>query len=465
LARLAKEAHPVIQIVFGGANWHGAPGPALHGHLPFVDFAISGEADHSFPQLVRHLAGDPTVELGGIPGLIRRTGPTTCVAAEEEPVPDLDALPVPDFSDFYEARHSNPGVRATLPSLTVETSRGCWWATTGPCTFCGMDRRERVYRAKSPRRILEELRTLAALWPCSSIHLADTVVSEGFLDDVLPALAIEPRARRLFFEVRPTLSKAQVDSIAAARAEIQPGIESFSGHVLRLMHKGTGVLENIRLLKWCRAAGVDVSWNLLHGLPGETQEDYEAMFAILPSIRFLAPPQSTQPVTVDRYSPYFEAPESYGIAELRPLDPYRYLYPFPARDLADIAYSFGFACAPGQALPDVGAALETEAGLWRRESSKGCLRVLEDTGDCITLSDRRACATAPIVELDGLESILYAACDDIASRLELAPHIHRRSGGRVDQATIDAALESLVARRLMVAVGERYLSLALPATS
>ena len=44
---------------------------------------------------------------------------------------------------------------------------------------------------------------------------------------------------------------------------IQPGIESLSDHVLKLMRKGTTALQNIQLLKWCREYGVQPEWNLL----------------------------------------------------------------------------------------------------------------------------------------------------------------------------------------------------------
>ena len=47
-----------------------------------------------------------------------------------------------------------------------------------------------------------------------------------------------------------------------------------STHVLKLMRKGTSMLQNLRLLKWCRYYGIEVAWNLIWGFPGETEEDY-----------------------------------------------------------------------------------------------------------------------------------------------------------------------------------------------
>jgi ribosomal peptide maturation radical SAM protein 1 len=461
LARRVKSAHPNVTIVFGGANWQGRPGLQFHRSFDFVDYACSGEADLTFPLLLRALAGDGAVRLQQIPGLIFRAGSRSRGNAEGEPPADLDSLPLPEYDDFYAARREYPGVRSALPSLVVETSRGCWWATRGPCAFCGMDRSERIYRTKSADRIVGELRELAARWPCAFIQLADTVVPPAFLDQVLPRLVAEPLPARLFFEVRPNLTRAQVATIAAAHAVIQPGIESFSDHVLRLMHKGTRGLENIRLLKWCRSLGIPVHWNLLHGLPGESQDDYDALFELLPAIRFLTPPSGHQTVSVDRYSPYFEEPGRHGIARLSPLAPYRYLYPWPERVLADIAYAFEFDCAPACEPPVVSAALERELDRWDHDHLLGSLRLRGDHDGTITLLDTRPGASARSIELDELSSAVYRACDDIGERSALEAQVTTALPGVNVAAELEPVLASLVERRFMVRDGERYLSLAL----
>ena len=254
--------------------------------------------------------------------------PTTRV----QPLTDLDSLPLPDYRDFYAALQAVPGSAIVeCRALSAGDVAGLLVGRRRVLArFCGMDSRERRYRAKSAGRVITELRELSALLASARlIHLADNVVSPAFLGEVLPDLAADPLPTRLFFEARPNLTKEQVAMLAPARAQIQPGIESFNDHVLRLMHKGTRGLENIRLLKWCKAAGVEVYWNLLHGLPGETQDDYDAQLRMLPSIRFLPAPHLCQTVNVDRYSPYFEEPGRYGIERLSSLAPYRYLYPFP----------------------------------------------------------------------------------------------------------------------------------------
>lgn len=463
LAERLKASNPDIPIAFGGADWQGVPGATLHERLGCVDFSCSGEADVSFPLLVNWLSGEPGVRLDRVPGLrFRRRGGVRS-NPEGDPIGDLDGLPTPDFSDFYQWRRRLPSVGSTLPSLIVEASRGCWWAQARPCSFCGMDDHERVYRAKSPERVLSEIQEVARAWPARLVHLADTVAPASFLDVVVPALAREGRGARLFLEVRPEITWEQLRSIADARVCIQPGIESFSDRILGLMHKGSHALENIRLLKWCKELEVEVHWNLLYGVPGERREDYAEMFRLLPAIRFLAPPRYCQAISVDRYSPYFEDPTRHGIARLEPLFAYRYLYPYDERTLRNIAYTFEGECRGDVPPAAIGEAVGREAAAWRREASSGDLRSQTRPDGCMTLRDSRPGAARETVELDALDSLLYAACDQIAAGNGLTAWVTSERPELAARASqVRRRLDLMVEQRLMVRVGDRFLSLALP---
>ena len=87
---------------------------------------------------------------------------------------------------------------------------------------------------------------------------------------VLPELAERKLGVTFFYEIKSNLKKKQVKLLAdAGILTVQPGVESFSSHVLKLMRKGVTAIQNIQMLKWCREYGVDVAWNLLYGFPGE----------------------------------------------------------------------------------------------------------------------------------------------------------------------------------------------------
>ena len=466
LARRIRDRFPSPLIAFGGPNWRAEAGRELHRVFPFVDFLCSGDADDSFPALVEALRDGDHERLAGIPGLTYRErttdGSLGIVRTTGEPAlfERLDDLPVPDFSDFFAARRSQDGVRSSLATVVLETSRGCWWAETSPCRFCGLDGEDRRFRTKSPSRIIAELRELSARWPTATLYIIDNIVSHLFLDEVLPELVAHPLPVPVYFNVRPDIDKATVRRMGAISASIQPGIESFSDHVLRLMGKGVGMLENIRLLKWCRAFGVRPHWNLLFGFPGETDADYDELLDLLPSIMFMHPPGGIGRLSLDRRSVYFARARRFGITDVVPRASYSYLYPESEVDLGAVAATFDYGYASGRQPPRRERELADAVERWERQYVQGDLRLVTQ-GESAVLFDSRPGAVARMTRLDPLDTLLYAACDDIRTRRWLHELILRRRALTATLDQVDDRLESFVDRRQMVRSGERFLSLAL----
>ena len=229
------------------------------------------------------------------------------------------------------------------------------------------------------------------------------------------------------------------------------------------MSKGTCALENVRLLKWCRALGMRPQWNLLYGSPGEMAADCEDTLRLLPAIRFLTPPLALQPVIAYRGNEYYEHPQKHGIGKVWPPAQYRHLYPFPDGVLLGIAGWVEYADGPLEANAGLYRRLEQEVDDWRRDYGTGELRRVDQEGAAVVLRDTRPGAAEARVILDGLESRLYEACDDIAD-IEVLTRLESTSARRPASrsAELTACLSSLVDRRLMVQTGTRYLSLALP---
>ena len=441
LAARVKTACPEIQIVFGGSNWDEEMGQEFHSRFTFVDFACSGEADESLPALVNCLAEQRYEDLASIPGIVFRRDGGSVSTGPAEPVRGLDELPYPDFTDYFEGLAANRLTRLAEPAVLLETCRGCWWGSRHPCTFCGSPGCRRPYREKSAPRVLAEMRALVDSYPCFSIELVDDVPPPAFFDEVLPSLAADPPGVPLFCEVRPEVTEAQIALLAALDGSVQPGIESFDDRLLRLMRKGSRGLENIRLLRWCRDYGVPAVWNLMYRVPGEADEDYQGMLALLPSLWSLEPPSGCGPVRLDRFCAYAERPEEYGLGRLEALSAYRYLYPFPSSSLRRIAYAFQWpadspvSTAPGRRLLDA-----VEA--WRAAHEKGA----------------DPCLRRP---LEPLERMLLDAAWSICRRDDLLARARACFPGRRDiEADLDAALHDLLAEAALVRDGDRYLTIA-----
>lgn len=458
LARRIKEAHPQVTLVFGGANCEDQMGLAVHRCFPYVDFVCSGEADISFPQLISALAAGSNPH--GIPGVIsRRDGESYASALIPERVRDLDDLPHPSFDDYFgqRARYSpeNPSAPATI---LMETSRGCWWGAKHHCTFCGLNGLAMAYRRKSPERALAEIMALTDRYQAEHIEMVDNILDFGYFATLLPELAGRDLRLRLFYETKANLSKDQLRLLRAAGVTaVQPGIESLSTNVLRIMRKGTSALQNIQLLKWCAEIGISVYWNLLYGFPGELSQDYEAMAPVIDSITHLQPPTGFGKIRLDRFSPNFTSAAEMGLCNVRPDRSYELIYDLPADQLSGLAYYFEHDYEDGRDPNDYFADSELAARRWVTGHNRDGLLYV-DHGDQLAVWDFRPRARQLLTILDTWQRDVYLHCDEHRSRRS----IEDASGGPGSGHDVGELLDRLVADKLMVFIDGRYLSLAVP---
>jgi ribosomal peptide maturation radical SAM protein 1 len=446
LARELRRLVPAEEtaILFGGGNCEGAMGQALAGAFPFVDTVVSGEAEHVIVDLVRR-ALDP----GRRPGLPRYV--------EGVRVEDMDGLPVPVFDDYFAAaRETDLAWKAHLPA---EASRGCWWGARSHCTFCGLNGTGMAYRAKAPERAAAELRLLAGRHGRRFFMMADNIMDARYTETFMPLVAGD--GLRFFFEVKANLRKADLRRMAAAGVVwIQPGIESLSTPILRLMGKGTSRLLNVQLLKWCAELGIRGSWNLLCGFPGEPPAEYDAMAALMPSLYHLQPPAGVFPVRLDRFSPYFTAPERHGVAAIEPAWAYGFAYPGvePAARRR-LAYYFDFQHADGRDptayLPRV---LDAADG-WYRAGWAGARLEIVDTDDGPAVYDTRAGERA-VHALSALDRAILDGLDTARSLPALVERL-RAAGVAAPPDEVGARVAALEARHWVIGEGSRRLSLVL----
>jgi ribosomal peptide maturation radical SAM protein 1 len=142
---------------------------------------------------------------------------------------------------------------------------------------------------------------------------------------------------RFFYEIKANLSKEDIRLLSQAGVDsLQPGIESLSTPVLKLMKKGITSICNVNTLRWARHYGIYVSWNILYGFPGEQKEYYEEQREVVSSLTHLQPPFVVSRIWIERFSPIFR---SSAVKGLRPTASYQYVYPSGV-DLERAAYFF-----------------------------------------------------------------------------------------------------------------------------
>jgi ribosomal peptide maturation radical SAM protein 1 len=312
--------------LFGGANFEVEMGRELVRACPWIDYAISGEADEAFPAFLGAVAqGHSPLR---VPGAISREGSAQAAA---QPSGELERLPVPDYEEYFRRAEALGIVvrgQQAATALPFESSRGCWWGQKHHCTFCGLNSTAMAFRQKSSTRLLAELAELTRRHGVFRFSAVDNIMPANFFSDFIPALTAQERNYDLFFEVKSNMSRPQIKALSdAGILYIQPGIESLSSRVLRLMDKGVRAASNVNLLRWARHYGIDVTWNVLWGFPGEREEDYQEQAALLPNLLHLQPPHGANRIWMERFSPLYFDRERFAVQRLEPEASLRYVYP------------------------------------------------------------------------------------------------------------------------------------------
>ncbi|MGN6107546.1 MAG: RiPP maturation radical SAM C-methyltransferase [Kofleriaceae bacterium] len=380
MLRAIKAADPKAVTIMGGANCEGEMAEGICSLGDAVDVVFSGESEQTFRDRIHDL-------VRGIlpPERIVRGQPWT----------DMDALPTPDYYDYYDQMRAwVPGSKLLsdqLVYLAYETSRGCWWGEKSHCTFCGLNGQGMASREKSPERVLDELERLLAVHPTRKVAMTDNIMPRAYFRTLLPRLAERVPDATIMYEQKANLSLADVrDLVEAGVREIQPGIEALSTGLLKLMRKGTTAAQNIALLRFARATGLRLHWNLLVGFPNDEVSFYEETLELLPLLQHLQPPHPPCPVVFDRFSPYFDHPEQFGIRELRPFWFYRDVFPETA-DIERLAYHFeGTFHSASLEHPDILRRIGEVVHAWRQRfySRPPELRVLSDRGAYLLVDSR-----------------------------------------------------------------------------
>jgi len=272
--RCARIARELGKKVVGGGVYatDGADDMVRNGGF---DYVIRGEGDLSFPRLLAGLAeGRPPAE----------------PIIDGEVVHDLDTLPFPDL-DLYDMEFisGRPWWRGfPPPAVGMICSRGC----PAKCTFC-WPLSQKMFGAKiryrSAGNIMEEVRHYRYRYGVKTIH---------FYDDTFPA------NRKLLIEFCDAMEKENTgiawtinsrsntfsEEIASTLARggcrmVSFGFESGSQRILDMLQKGITVGQSLSAAALCRKHRIPFLANILAGIPGETEADYEASYAMLQEMK------------------------------------------------------------------------------------------------------------------------------------------------------------------------------------
>jgi radical SAM superfamily enzyme YgiQ (UPF0313 family) len=142
-ARVKKRTNAIV--VLGGSHASAAPKSLLSS--PNVDYVIRGEGEKAFVEFLRYLLKRKSLE--DVPNLAYKHQDNIVLNPIADNFP-IDALPIPDLSDFAPSTYTLAGKAMTF----MITSRSC----PHKCSFCSVHTTFGTdYRRRSLENVLEEI--------------------------------------------------------------------------------------------------------------------------------------------------------------------------------------------------------------------------------------------------------------------------------------------------------------------
>ena len=460
LAKLIKEKHPAVKIMFGGANFESEMGLEYFRVFPWIDFVVPGEAEGVLIPLIKSLEKNEPIPNG----VAHRSNGGIAFAENHELHEDFSVNAPPDYDDFFEQLRQIDPDSSLLenPVILYETARGCWWGEKHHCTFCGLNATTMKFRSKPIEQVDADISYLSERYNSFRFRLVDNILEMKYIEGIFGEMARNNFDLQFFLEVKSNLTKQQIKSLAHGGANvIQPGIESFSINQLMEMDKGVRPLQNILCMKWAMYYGIEVNWNILIGFPGETNEDYSQQIELVKQLSHLPPPECIGDLWLERFSPYYTRPEEYGVTITGPGEAYPYVYDSENIDLFKIAYDFEFT-TKNEIEPSLKKELTEIVQNWKARHQSDDLPYLFFTKSMnfVTVYDDRSIGNPNKNRFEGAPASIIVFCNESPKTMvQIEKHIRELS---MEEGAAEKGVLQL--ERMGILYGEKgkYLTLALP---
>ncbi len=264
---VARRAAPGAKIVLGGPHVHLYPRETVS--LPGVDFALTGECEHSFVDLVERLREPGRWD--EVPGLAFHRDGHVVLNAKPGLIDDLDALPFPARDLVPYQRYSSVLARRQ-PITTMFTSRGCPYA----CTFCDRPHLGKKFRARSAANVADEMQACVEMGIHEILVYDDTfTVDRGRVLDI--CAEIQRSGLDLGWDIRArvdTVDEEMLRELKAAGCErIHYGVEAGSDRFMQVLRKGITVADAERAFRLTKRAGIATLAYFMIGIPGQAEAD------------------------------------------------------------------------------------------------------------------------------------------------------------------------------------------------
>ncbi len=279
VAAIAKQVMPEVPLVLGGPQATVDPIGVMGD--PNIDFAVRGEGEWTFLELVNSLEDGAPVP-AAIAGLAYRDGHTVRLTAARQVTAQVASLPVPRRSQLLGLKEL-PEKRRHEALGHVQAARGCSFG----CRFCGADQvwGSRQPRWRPPDDVVDEVCHRRDTYGVQRFVMwEDTFgVKKDRVDQLCAAMGRRAPQMRWVCLIRANLIDEHLLATLQGGGceEVQLGIESASERLLKTMNKGVQLAQIRRAVRLIQKH--DLRWHgfFIIGFPGETVEEMAATLRLI----------------------------------------------------------------------------------------------------------------------------------------------------------------------------------------
>ncbi len=452
IAKSLKDDFPNIKTIIGGRLVSGDLGLSILKVFPQIDYCVDGEGEIPLISLLNGLEQEKEGFEEKVPSLMYRKK-DKCIANPKEQLKTLKGLPDPDYKHYYKMIEEHPALknRAIISHLSLEASRGCLYS----CTFCSMRRHYGSYRERPPSEVASSIKRMSDIYQICSIFLSDLNVHSEHGGKLFSLISEQKRDYRIYCEFRADMSKN--DLLKMKRAGLDAahvGLEALDTNLLKKMRKGTRLIDNLLVMKFCEELGIDYNYNLILGFPTETQTNINRSIQAIEYASSYSPPTALQYFSLYEGSPVFCSPQRYGIFEVTEHSEFfSRLPPRIAAELKLLKKSF----KTKHKVKDY-SKLKKKIANWRKKYKNaiegGCpLLYYIDCVSFLTIEDFREGINT--ITLEGWAREFYLFCDSIRSIDEI-----KKRFPDVNDRELKKTLNELFKLKVMFREANSWLSLA-----
>ncbi len=251
-----------VPTIVGGVHLSIYPEETLTHHA--IDYAVTGEAEISLPELLFALETNKPLE--DVKGIAFRTGDKTIVTPHSSTIP-VDDAPYParhliDNSLYYSFISKYKNFTCFI------TSRGCPYK----CIFC--EQGSKAFRARSPKNVVDELELCVNEHGVRELDFFDSSFTIRKQRVVEICEEINRRKLDIVWAARTRVDCITPDVLRAMRragcARIYYGIESGNREILKVLKKSTSLDQIKEIVTATRAEGIDTFGYFMVGNPYDT---------------------------------------------------------------------------------------------------------------------------------------------------------------------------------------------------